>query len=105
MNCFNCNRQIRGKQNSCEKCGINLHVNCTNVSIDQEVTEAGSFNDINCLQQSIPFTQIEDIDFTDLFTPSTRQQMFEKDYDRLKNLVFDPFNHNNNNNLFAFPYT
>ena len=85
IHCFNCNRQISGEQNSCEKCGVNLHINCLNVLIDEDVTRAGS-------QQSIPFTQIEDIEFTNLFTLDTRQQMFENDNDSLKNLVFDPFN-------------
>ena len=71
-----------------------LHVKCSNNLIDQDVLTAGSLNCINCLQLSIPFTQIEDNDFNDLFTPNSRREMFQKDYEKLKSMVYDPFNLN-----------
>ncbi|KAJ7383280.1 hypothetical protein OS493_029245 [Desmophyllum pertusum] len=61
-----------------------------NDQADLDVILSGSINCYNCLQQSIPFTQIEDDDFTNIFTPNTRQQILEKD-DILKNIIFDPF--------------
>lgn len=64
-----------------------VHVNCSNILIDQNETTAGSFTCVNCLQQSITFTKQEDIYFSDLYTPNARQQMFEEEYDRLKNIV------------------
>ena len=48
-------------------CDVNLHVNCSNVLIDQDVSVAGS---ISSLQQSSPFTQIGDINLSNLFTPN-----------------------------------
>ena len=64
----------------------NRHVNCSNVLIDQDVSVAGS---MSCLQKSSPFTQIEDINLSNLLHP-----MLERDYDRFNNIVFDPFNQN-----------
>lgn len=69
-------------------------MNCSNNLIDQDILTPGSFSCINCLQLSILFTQIEGNDFNDLFTPNATREMLQKDYEKLKSMVFDPFNQN-----------